>query len=174
MDFCFELSCGDRWEFKGRLNVCSSKSGCICFGHILFVLLSQCNIFLRLSDIFFSKFHFNEHACCVSTNVFNLVLDEAQCCWRSWQLHKWSRLFWTPVAHYCAPQSTPVDPVLSCSLRSVVSRLTLNILLVLVSYLRPCFSRACLSLRCYNSNLCALHRNVVHIHPSSPSLSWSQ
>jgi len=34
MDCCFELSCGDRWEFKGRLNECSSKRECTWFVHI--------------------------------------------------------------------------------------------------------------------------------------------
>jgi len=76
--------------------------------------------------------------------------------------------FLDPMAHYCAPKRAPDDAVLSCSLRFMVSRPSLNILLLLVSHLRPCFSRACLSFRYYNSNLCALHRSVLHIHPSSP------
>jgi len=58
--------------------------------------------------------------------------------------------FLDPMAHYCGPKSAPGELVLSCSLRFMVSRPTLNI--VLGSCLRPFFSRACLSLRYYNPN----------------------
>jgi hypothetical protein len=175
MDCCCDLSCGDCWEFKGLLNVCSSKSECIWFVHIepapfYVLLLSQRYIFLLLSGFFFLKFHFNELVRCVSTSVFNLVHNEVLSWWRAKQLQRWSCLLWTPMAVRSLEGASWSGPELLAPVHGLSTDLKCSLS---ISFL---FTAIVLRVLFFPSDIITLrtlHPTMQHIHSSSPSFSWS-